>query len=126
MPNHVHLLIWPREEVPPILKSIKLSVSKRAVTWTKANAPEFLPQMLDLQPNGKQSNRFWQRGGGYGRNLWEPEKIWKAIDYIHMNPVKAGLCDGPYDWAWSSAKFFTPERSGPLKIDLETIPGRPV
>lgn len=27
-----------------------------------------------------------------------------TIDYIHRNPVKAGLCREPSDWPWSSAR----------------------
>ena len=29
----------------------------------------------------------------------------KAIEYTHMNPVKAGLADRAEDWRWSSAHF---------------------
>ena len=58
--------------------------------------------MTDLQPNGKRCIRFWQRGGGYDRNLWEPRYIWEMIDYIHANPVRRGLCAVPEQWPWSS------------------------
>jgi hypothetical protein len=45
--------------------------------------------------------------------LWHPE-YWDryirnekhfddVVDYIHMNPVKAGFCRKPADWKWSSA-----------------------
>ena len=27
----------------------------------------------------------------------------RTIEYIDMNPVKAGLCQKPGDWRWSSA-----------------------
>jgi len=125
MPDHVHLFIWPRGAVPPILTSIKQSVANRAIAWVKCNAPAYLPSMSVRRPDGTVVYRFWQRGGGYDRNLFSPTHIWDAIDYIHMNPVKAGLCDQPEDWAWSSARFFTPERAGPLVVDLESIPTRP-
>lgn len=120
MPSHAHLLIWPRETVAPILSSIKQSVANRAISWVKSNAP-----MSVTRPDGTVAYRFWQRGGGYDRNLWNPQHIWDAIDYIHMNPVEAGLCARPEDWAWSSAGFFTRERTGPIGIDLESIPSQP-
>ncbi|USN98254.1 MAG: transposase [Phycisphaeraceae bacterium] len=125
MPDHVHLLIWPRGTVPPIMQAIKQSVSRRAVSWTRKHAPEYLNRLAVTGPNGKVSYRFWQRGGGYDRNLWESVHIWEAIDYIHMNPVKAGLCDGPWDWPWSSAVGFQERGAGPVDLDLETIPPRP-
>ncbi len=125
MPEHVHLLIWPRDTVPPILTSIKQSVANHAIAWVKSNAPDSLPAMSVQRPDGSVTHRFWQRGGGYDRNLWNDRHIWQAIEYIHMNPVEAGLCMRPEDWPWSSARYFTRERTGPIAIDLETIPSQP-
>jgi hypothetical protein len=44
--------------------------------------------MRDRQPNGRQSHRFWQRGGGYDRDLHGAGAIHETIDYIHANPVR--------------------------------------
>lgn len=125
MPNHVHLLLWPRATVPPILASIKQSVANRAIHWTKETAPAYLEKLRVTRRDGRDEFRFWQRGGGYDRNLWEPTHIWEAIDYIHLNPVEAGLCAKPEEWKWSSACWFTRERCGPLSVDVETIPSKP-
>ncbi len=125
MPNHIHLLIFPRGTLPPILTSIKQPVANRAIHWVKTNAPTFLPAMSHKKPDGRIVHRFWQRGGGYDRNLWTPRHIWKAIDYIHMNPVEAGLCEKPEDWQWSSARYFTRQRTGPIRIDLDCLPSQP-
>jgi len=51
--------------------------------------------------------------GIIGKNLWQRD-VWdrymrdefhlnSTIEYIHNNPVKAGLCEIPEDWRWSSA-----------------------
>jgi putative transposase len=29
-----------------------------------------------------------------------------SLDYIHMNPVKRGLCILAGDWPWSSARYY--------------------
>jgi hypothetical protein len=42
--------------------------------------------MEDRQPGGLVHHRFWQRGGGYDRNLTEPRTIWAEIANIHANP----------------------------------------
>jgi putative transposase len=42
-------------------------------------------------------------GGRYGTTLVESE--WHAawlVPYLALNPVRAGLCDRPEDWPWSS------------------------
>src|SRR5690606_38659978 len=80
MPNHVHLLLRPAEGtlVNSILTSIKQSVANQAIAWTKKYAPHFLPCLTHTGSDGRKSLRFWQRGGGYDRNLWSPRHIWEA------------------------------------------------
>jgi len=128
MPEHVHLLFHPREtryDVSRILTTLKQSVAKRAMHFVKASAPSFLPRMTDKHPNGKTTIRFWQRGGGYDRNLWSPGYIWETIEYIHDNPVRRGLCNRPEDWPWSSAVDYSASRSGLIPIAFESLPADP-
>ncbi len=125
MPEHVHLLIWPVERpysISAILKTTKQSVSRTAFEFVKQQAPEFLPQMWDGRPDGTGSHRFWQRGGGYDRNLTEPKTIWSTMEYIHANPVSRELCRHATDWHWSSAREWEHPGTGPLTIDRESVP----
>ena len=97
MPEHVHILLCPHGRdysMASILTAIKKSVANRAITYVRHNAPGFLPQMEDRQPNGAVAYRFWQRGGGYDRNLFEPSYIWQMIEYIHANPCRRGRQQG--------------------------------
>lgn len=125
MPDHVHLLLFPCAPVPAILKPLKQSVARRAVAWAKEHQPETLALMRDEQPNGRIAHRFWQRGGGFDRNLWQPRPIWNAIDYLHMNPVRAGLCSTPDEWPWSSSAHFTGRGTSPVALNHENLPPRP-
>jgi putative transposase len=52
---------------------------------------------------------FWQRGGGYDRNLRSSSDIREKIEYIHQNPVRRGLVVNPSDWVWSSARDYAGE-----------------
>ena len=128
MPEHSHLLIYPLEEhydISAILASIKKSVANRALAFVGRHAPDFQPRMRDEQPNGKVAHRFWQRGGGYDRNLFSPRYIWQTIDYIHDNPVRRGLCDTPADWYWSSAADYHRGTPGPLVVEMSDLPSDP-
>jgi putative transposase len=49
---------------------------------------------------------FWQTGGGFDRNITEPQTLESMIDYIHQNPVRRGLVERPSDWVWSSAGWY--------------------
>ena len=125
MPEHAHLLIWPAQpvyDISDILSSIKQSVAKRALLYIRKEAPGFLAHMTDRQPNGKTSYRFWQRGGGYDRNVIEPMAVHDHIDYFHYNPVRRGLCAKPEDWYWSSAADHAGLHFGPLLLDRESLP----
>jgi putative transposase len=125
MPEHAHLLLWPTQEkydISDILNSIKQSVAKKALLYVQSKAPSFLPRMLDEQPNGKRHYRFWQRGGGYDRNIVEPATGYHQICYIHGNPVRRGLCARAEDWPWSSAADYAGLRQGPLMLDREFLP----
>ena len=126
MPEHCHALLWPREEeysISQILFAIKMPVARLAMDWLKSNAPERIQILRDEQPGGKVSYRFWQRGGGYDRNLTEPATIHRTIEYIHNNPVRRGLVQYAEDWPWSSAGFYAGQEDAKLRMDLSSLPG---
>ena len=128
MPEHIHILLYPTRpdySVSRILSSLKQPVSKRAIRYVQACAPSFLDRMIDEQPSGRRSLRFWQRGGGYDRNLWSPRHIWETIDYIHGNPVRRELCESETDWTWSSAGVHLGVADGPMPIDTGSLPDDP-
>jgi putative transposase len=124
MPEHVHLALYPLQEtkIAAILKTLKQSVSKRAINWLRENSPDYLPTIEDVQPNGKRTYRFWQRGGGYDRNLRSVRDIHEKILYIHQNPVARGLAPRSTDYRWSSAKAWGTGVNNPLSIDRESVP----
>jgi putative transposase len=124
MPEHVHLVVLPLGEtkISQILTTIKQSTSKRALLWLRNNAPEFLDKLRDTQPNGTSSHRFWQRGGGYDRNLRSVRDIHEKIAYVHANPVRRGLVERAADWRWSSATAWLHGSDDPLTIDRECVP----
>ena len=120
MPEHVHVLVWPRDsicEVRLIRTALKVPVQRKALRYLRQNAPDFLERLQDRQPNGTVHHRFWQRGGGYDRNVFEPSTLMFIIDYIHNNPVRRGLVANLTDWMWSSARFYAGEPNVPIQMD---------
>jgi putative transposase len=121
MPEHMHLLVWPREEVysiSSILQSIKQSVSRRAIGWVRRENPDGLSSLATGQR--RKPYRFWLSGGGYDRNIHKSGTIRKVIDYIHANPVRRGLVQAPEQWLWSSFREWTVGDVGPIPIDKES------
>ena len=121
MPEHVHLLIWPRREVysvSAILQAVKQSVSRKALGWLRAESPGGLRWLATGRSD--RPYQFWQEGGGYDRNIRNSKALIHMINYIHNNPVRRGLVQRPEDWPWSSARDWADMEPGPIPIDKET------
>ena len=105
MPEHVHLLIvpdLPEYPVSYVLKDLKGLFANRVLQrWREINPP-ILSRITD--PQGKV--HFWQKGGGYDRNIVSDDEFHEKLNYIHNNPVTRGLAHHPTDWAWSSAQWY--------------------
>ena len=124
MPEHVNLVLLPqpRTMISQILSALKQPVSKRALIWLRRYAPEFLSKLADVQPNGRSAYRFWQRGGGYDRNLRTVADIYEKIEYVHNNPVRRGLVRCARDWPWSSSQAWETASDMPIAIDRHSLP----
>ena len=120
MPEHVHLLLLPRQpdyRMAATLKAIKQPVGRRAIGFLKKHTPDWVPRLEVVRSNGRREYRFWQQGGGYDRNINSAKTAWACVDYIHHNPVRRGLVDGAIDWPWSSAREYAGVQGAPLQID---------
>ena len=124
MPDHVHLPIYPTEEnysMSKILSGIKVSLSRKAVNLARNANPPLLKRMFHGCYSGLPNYKFWQRGGGYDRNLISKKAVLKSIEYIHNNPVKMGLVKSQEDWIWSSASYYAGSDINPIKIDDDIL-----
>jgi putative transposase len=120
MPEHVHVVLWPNNpvyEIRLIRAALKNPVQRTALAYLRQHAPTFLERLRDQQPNGDVHYRFWQRGGGYDRNIHESHTLRTMIDYIHNNPVRRGLVKAAIDWPWSSARFYAGMQDVVLAMD---------
>ena len=123
MPEHVHIIIYPINEIysiSDILKSIKQSVSRKFINYCRWNKSRLLSHL----ETGLKSPRyrFWQDGTGYDRNYCNQEELLKEIDYIHNNPVKRGLTDDPTKWKYSSATFWIKDGYSPVVVTRDHFP----
>jgi putative DNA methylase len=86
MPNHIHLLATPLEDME--LRDIAHAI--KSYTAHEAN------RLLNRQ------GQFWQHEP-FDRYIRNQKHFVSVIRYIETNPVKAGLCAQPQDWRFSSA-----------------------
>jgi len=126
MPEHIHLLVFPMEAtctVSMLLYAIKRPMAYRIKRLMEKRRDPRLTELIVWERPGKQVFRFWQEGSGYDRNLTNMRSATEAIQYIHANPVRRGLCESPSQWKWSSWHHY--HRAGQNDPDLPTVHGLP-
>lgn len=92
MPNHVHVLIRAYQGVP----LAKIVQSWKSFTGRRIRA--LASQSHSVPP----SDRIWMREY-WDRYIRDERHFQAVIEYIHQNPVKAGLVKRAEEWRWSSA-----------------------
>jgi hypothetical protein len=60
----------------------------------------------ELLVNAKDRKYQVRERNSLGVPLWKPLVFEQKLDYIHNNPVKAGFCQCPEDYKYSSARFY--------------------
>lgn len=106
MPNHIHLM-WCRQDAW-IEKNIQQMFLKFTAQQLKFSLIDN-GQVNELE-NYKSTQRdrayqFWERRP-YTATMFNRKVAEQKLDYIHENPVKAGLCELPEHYYYSSARFY--------------------
>ena len=105
MDNHIHL-IWKPTKLYS-LKHTQLSFMKFTAQKIKRDLEIHHPKVLSkfLVDLKDRTYQFWQRNA-LCVDLYNIKSSIEKLNYIHNNPVKAGLCLAPLDYKFSSAKFY--------------------
>ncbi len=96
MPNHVHVLVEPMGgwALGMTVGSWKRFSGRKISDWVRAR-----------QESGARDGPLqvgWHREY-WDRYMRDEAHLQRTVDYIHLNPVKAGLVKRAEDWRWSSA-----------------------
>jgi putative transposase len=112
MPNHVHALVWfsERRLASSFLKQWKQRSSILLKTYLRQYLKAYSTKFAMTDP-------VWQPRS-YDFNLFTEKKVLQKLEYIHNNPVKAGLVADPCDWPFSSARFYLKGISVGLKVGM--------
>jgi len=110
MPDHVHATVWfPRVNMlSTFMQGWKSRSARELKRFVRGQAPEYTKWIDAKDP-------FWQ-AKYYPFNLFSDEKAQDKLEYMHLNPVRAGLVERAIDWRWSSARYF--ELGEPVGVPL--------
>jgi len=126
MPDHLHLLTDCPKTSADVLRFVKGITARRAIDYLKEH---------DYQSSlAKLRHEEWKRKHSY--SLWQQEKnvfsvfsegvFMQKVNYINLNPVRAGLAERAIDYRRSSARIWQriPNDDEPLMVDFDRIEWR--
>jgi len=115
MSNHLHLILQTGPTSPYSLSEILRDFKKFTATkilemiqFETESRREWLMHMFTYYARHNSNNRnlqFWQQDN-HPFALSTDKMIWQKVDYIHNNPVRAGIVDKPEDYIYSSARNY--------------------
>src|SRR6266545_1811378 len=126
MSDHMHLLTSCPKASADVLRCVIGITGRRVIDYLKEKKYE--------SSLAKLRHEDWKREHKY--SLWQQEKnvfsifsegvFMQKVNYIHLNPVRAGLVEKAIDYRWSSARIWQRRdvEDEPLMVDIDRIQWR--
>ncbi|HEV2835117.1 MAG TPA: transposase [Pyrinomonadaceae bacterium] len=123
MLDHLHLLTNRPSTTSNVLRVLKGITARRVIDYLKEN--NYASSLAKLQHQTRDRN--------HAHSLWQTEKnvlpvfgekmFMAKVNYVHQNPVRAGLAGSAVDYRWSSARIWRgcPLEQEPLLVDTDAI-----
>ena len=123
MIDHLHVLTSRPSTASEVLRTLKGITARRVIDYLKEN--NYSSSLSKLMHQTRDRN--------YKHSLWQTEKnvldvyserlFREKLNYIHQNPVRAGMVERATDYKWSSARIWAgcPLDDEPLLIDKDLI-----
>jgi putative transposase len=107
MSNHLHMIVSCKEgfELSDTLRDFKKFTSKQIVDAIENNVQESRKNWLLWLLKDKGEITFWQPGN-HPEEIRTMDFFRQKMNYIHQNPVRAGIVDKEEEYIYSSARDF--------------------
>ncbi len=118
MSNHIHLLAEADDgyHLSDIIRDFKKFTSKAIIKEIIDNPKESRKKWMlkEFENAGqklkrKQNYKFW-KDGNEAKEIHSTHFLEQKLNYIHDNPVRAGIVENPEDYLYSSAKDYAGEK----------------
>ncbi|WP_158727777.1 MULTISPECIES: REP-associated tyrosine transposase [unclassified Flavobacterium] len=127
MSNHIHMIIQSQEAtLSDLIRDFKKFTAKSILEKIQ-NSPEsrrdWMLERFKLETESHSRNKnyqFWQYGN-HPEEVYSNKFMWIKLDYIHLNPVRAGIVEKASHYVYSSASNYVSD-SGLLKIEKADTP----
>ena len=116
MTNHCHLIIRARNEnLSDVIRDFKKFTAKTIYKAIETNLQESRKNWLLQVLSYEDKIWFWEEGY-HGEEIYTQEFFDSKIDYIHQNPVRAGIVEKEEEYLNSSAGEIYGIRQGKLLL----------
>ncbi|MBK7883284.1 MAG: transposase [Chitinophagaceae bacterium] len=105
MDNHLHLIWQMQASIEP--EAVQRDFLKYTAQQIKKDLLKNHPAVLAHFRVGAKDRiyQFWERNA-LSVELHTAKVFQQKLDYIHYNPVRAGICSLPEEYKYSTAKFY--------------------
>ncbi|MEI6851907.1 MAG: transposase [Bacteroidota bacterium] len=112
MSNHMHLVVQSvKEDLSQVVCDFKKFTSKKIVETIKTGNESRQDWMLNLfsfEASKRKRNKDFQVWiqNSHSVEVYSNEFLRQKVEYIHYNPVRAGIVEKPEDYLYSSARDY--------------------
>ncbi|HKP37044.1 MAG TPA: transposase [Pyrinomonadaceae bacterium] len=97
MPDHAHAIVNIQNgEINQWLHKLRGNSARKILNWLREDGHLLSLKKLELNPpqKRKHTHDVWQKDRSV-IDLWSPKFIRQKLNYLHLNPVRAGFCEHP-------------------------------
>ena len=126
MPDHFHAITDSVLKPSKVLQYINGIISRRVIDHLKEHGHNSSLWKLRRE-SGVRGHRYslWEHHSN-ALTILSESMFMQKVNYIHLNPVRAGLVKRAEDYHWSSVRWWKriPREDEPLRVDLDKISWR--
>jgi len=116
MSNHCHLIVRSKKNnLSDIIRDFKKFTAKEIISCVENNLQESRKDWLLWLLKKDEHIWFW-KDGYHAKEVLTKEFFMQKMNYIHLNPVRAGLVEKEEEYVWSSCADSYGVRKGPLVL----------
>jgi len=127
MSNHIHMVVQSSDgKLSDLIRDFKKFTAKtilEKIQTEPESRRDWMLERFQLATESHSRNKtfqFWQYGN-HPEEIYSEKFLWSKLDYIHLNPVRAGIVEKTSHYVYSSASNYIHD-TGLLKIEKAANP----
>lgn len=126
MPDHTHVITDSNRKIKDVLRFLNGNAAKRILDYLKENGFDKSLAKLRIQERECKHKYSVYQHHPNAFEIYGEDTMMQKVNYIHQNPVRAGLVEHPDDYLYSSSRQWNGKalENEPLVTDQKMIKWR--